>query len=223
MLRPAAPAAAVLLALLGMLGPGAAHAEATGGCHCFRDRTFEPERPAAADPYILATARSSLLSAAYGPPKRELVAAVMGGRPAEDLWIAHGAAARTGADAADLLALRDRSGGWKAALAGKPALGKDLEAALARGASDAELAGVIVDATLVKRLGADPARLREARAAGAGSEELIVLTLLSARTGRPELARLVQVKAGKATWGGVLHEAGIAPKDLDALVRQSVR
>ncbi|ACG74269.1 conserved hypothetical protein [Anaeromyxobacter sp. K] len=222
MLR-AAPAVALILALSGTLSPGVARAEGTGGCHCFRDRTFEPDRPAAADPYILATARSSLLSAAYGPPKRELVAAVMGGRPAEDLWIAHGAAARTGADAADLLDLRDRQGGWKVALAGKPGLGKDLEAALARGASDADLAAVIVDATLVKRLRADPARLREARAAGARSEELIVLTLLSARTGRSELTRLVQVQAGKATWGAVLHEAGIAPGDLDALVRQSVR
>lgn len=213
--------AALVLSLVAPLAP--ARAATTGGCHCFRDRTFEPDRPAAADPYVLATARSSLLSAAFGPPKRELVAAVMGGRPAEDLWIAHGAAARTGADAADLLDQRDRSGGWKAALAGRPGLGKDLEAALARGASDADLAGLIVDATLVSRLGADPARLREARAAGARSEEVIVLVLLAARTGAPALPRLLQVQAGKATWGGLLHAAGLAPGDLDALVRRSVR
>jgi hypothetical protein len=75
------PAVLLVLAPLGFLAPGGARAEGTGGCHCFRDRTFEPDRPAAADPYILATARSSLLSAAYGPPKRELVAASRSSRP----------------------------------------------------------------------------------------------------------------------------------------------
>ena len=51
----AAPLALALAALLpapGLAAPAAA-------CHCYRDRAFDPARPAAADPYILATTRSS--------------------------------------------------------------------------------------------------------------------------------------------------------------------
>ena len=50
----------------------ASNAAPTVACHCYQDRTFDPERPAAADPYILATTRSSLLSAAFGVDKRAL-------------------------------------------------------------------------------------------------------------------------------------------------------
>ncbi|MGB8932925.1 MAG: hypothetical protein WCC48_16905, partial [Anaeromyxobacteraceae bacterium] len=105
------------------LSPLAAGADPATGCHCFRDRTFEPARPGAADPYVLATTRSSLLSAAYGVPKTELVGAVMTGTAPEELWIAHWSAARTRRTAATLLDARKVKGSWKAALAGAGSLG----------------------------------------------------------------------------------------------------
>ena len=76
-----APALALAAALVAAL-PGVPRAEPAGACHCYQDRAFDPGRPAAADPYILATTRSSLLSAAFGVEKRSLVAAVMSGTPA---------------------------------------------------------------------------------------------------------------------------------------------
>ena len=219
----AAPHALLALAVLAASAPATGRAESTGGCHCFRDRTFDAERPSAADPYVLATARSSLLSAAFGPAKATLVRKVMSGTAAEQLWVAHWAAVRSGADAEALLAARDAKGSWRAALVGVKGLGKDLDAALARGASDDELAGLAVDDTLVARLGADRAAVAALRAAGATSEEAIVATLVSIRISAPALPLLVQVKAGKATWGSVLRDCGLAPADLDLLVRTSVR
>ena len=88
-------AAALALALAGLL-PVAGRAAPATACHCYQDRSFDPARPAAADPYILATTRSSLLSAAFGVDKRSLVSAVMTGTAAEDLWVASWAGARTG-------------------------------------------------------------------------------------------------------------------------------
>src|SRR5512137_1204551 len=110
------PAATLLLALA--LLPAHAAAVSAPACHCFKDRTFDPIRPAAADPYILATTRSSLLSAAFGVPKADLVEAVMTGTDPDDLWVAHWAGARTGTGAGDLLAARQRAGSWQGALAG---------------------------------------------------------------------------------------------------------
>src|SRR5512138_3933537 len=110
--------------------PAAAAAAPTANCHCFRDRAFDPARPAAADPYVLATTRSSLLSAALGPGKGSLVRAVMGGTAPDDLWVAHWAAARAGGDAGALLEAKGAKGSWKAALAGAKGHGAPFEKAL---------------------------------------------------------------------------------------------
>ena len=53
--------------------------------------------------------------------------------------------------------------------------------------------------------------------------EAIVATLISIRISAPALPLLLQVKSGKATWGGVLRDCDLAPGDLDGFVRASVR
>lgn len=210
------------LALAALLASVPAAAEPTGPCHCYRQRTFDAARPEAADPYILATVRSSLLSAAFGPAKRELVAAVMTGTQPEDLWIAHWAAARGGRDAGGLLAAKGARGSWRAALGGVPGAPETFAAALARGAPDAELAALAVDDVLVRRLGADAAELAAARAAGGSTAEVILAALLAARLGTAPATVLAPVKAGKATWGLALQALGLAPRDLDGVVRRSL-
>jgi hypothetical protein len=200
----------------------AAPAEPTGPCHCYRVRSFDPARPEAADPYILATTRSSLLSAALGPPKRDLVLAAMGGTSPEDLWVAHWAAARARREAATLLAAKARLGSWKGALAGAPDLPGRFAEALARGAPDVELSAIAVDDVLCGRLGADPAELAAARASGASTSEVILAALLAARLGTAPATVLAPVRSGKATWGVALRALGLAPQDLDGVVRRAL-
>jgi hypothetical protein len=203
--------------------PGAQGAESTSGCHCFRDRTYELDRPAAADPYILATTRSSLLSAAFGPGKASLVQAVMTGTAPEDLWIAHFAAARTGREAGALLGAKGAKGAWKPALEGAKGLDGPFAAALARGASDAELAAIAVDDVLVKRAGATADAVHALRRTGASTEETILATVLSRKLSKQPVPLAQEVRGGKATWGSVLNDAGIVPKQMDAIVRGIVR
>jgi hypothetical protein len=224
------PARAALAALVLASSPALASPELAdpsrapkpaAGCHCYRDRTYLPDRPAAADPYILATARSSLLSSAFGVPKRELVQASMTGTPPEDQWIAHWAAARAGTTADALLAKRRSAGSWKAALA-TATLADGFRAALARGAPDGELAAIAVDDVLAARLGARADELRALRAAGASSEETVAAIVLAARLGRPARAILASVRAREATWGSLVDAAGVAPRDLDDVIRARV-
>lgn len=214
-------AAALLLALAAL--PVHARAEAAAACHCYQDRTFDPGRPAAADPYILATVRSSLLSAAFGVDKRSLVTAVMTGTAAEDLWVAHLAGVRTGRPAAALLALREERGRWSEALRGLPGLDGPLAAALAAGADAPALAALAVDETLEARLRAPAATVQALRALGATPAERILAVVLSAHLGAPTAPLVAQVRAGRATWGEVLRDAGLTPRDLDGLVRRQVR
>jgi hypothetical protein len=203
--------------------PASARAAPTAACHCFKDRTFDPGAPGSADPYILATTRSSVLSAALGPPKAELVKTVMTGTPADDLWIAHWAAARTGGTGAALLEAKERRGSWRAALAGAKGLGEPFERALADGSPDAALAALAVDDVLVRRVGAPEEEVALLRAARARSEEVVLAAVLSVRLGTPAMPILARVRSGATTWGTVLRDSGLAPKDMDATVRTLVR
>ena len=203
--------------------PAAARAESAVTCHCFRDRAFDPALPSAADAYILATTRSSLLSATYGVTKSALVRAVMTGTSPEDLWIAHWAAARTGRSSGFLLMAVGETGSWRAALAGTGGLPAEFEEALAGGSQPSALAAIAIDDVLRTRLSADADGLRKLRAAGASSEQVVLAAFLADRTRRPAPELFASYKAGKATWGTLLRDAGLEPQAIDAAVRAAVR
>jgi hypothetical protein len=217
------PSGSLLVALSLAAVPAAAPAAPAVACHCFKDRSFDPADPPAADPYILAATRSSLLSAAFGVPKRGLVRAVMTGTAPEDLWVAHWSAAKTGRGASWLLDARAETGSWRAALAGTTGLPTGFQAALTRGAASRELAALAIDDVLTARLGAEPASVGALRAAGATSEQVIVATFLAPLLKAPAPDVLARFKSGKATWGTLLHEAGLAPEQLEDEVRKAVR
>jgi hypothetical protein len=205
------------------VAPAASLAAPTVTCHCFRNRSFDPADPPAADPYILAATRSSLLSASFGVPKGPLVKAVMTGTAPEDLWVAHWSAARTGRAATWLLEAVSETGSWRATLAGTKGLTPEFEASLAQGASTAVLAGLAVDDVLATRLGAERASLAALRAAGATTEQVIVATFLSPRLKVPAADVLARFRSGKTTWGTLLQEAGLAPEQIEAAIRSAVR
>lgn len=209
-------AAAVLVVALSAPASGADPAVT---CHCFRTRTFDPARPGAADPYILATARSSLLSAAFDVEKSTLVRAVMSGTAPDDLWIAHLAAARTGKTAAALLDEREARGSWKATLDRASALPPALAAALARAAPDADLAAVAVDDVLRERLGTDTDSVGALHCAGARSDEAVLAAFLAPRLGTLPPQLLARVRTGRATWGTALRDAGLSPDRIDGAIR----
>ena len=97
------------------LAAPAAQAVSTPSCHCFRDRSFDPERPSAADPYLLATTQNTLFSLVFEVPKKSVVQAKMTGTTGANLWVAYWVAARSGLRAEDLLEARRGSNGWTSA------------------------------------------------------------------------------------------------------------
>jgi hypothetical protein len=212
--------AAVALASPPLAAADPPASEPAAGCHCFRDRSYDPARPAAADPYILATTRSSTLAAVFGADKATLVRIAMTGTAADDLWVAYWAGARLDRDAQELLAARKRSGSWAAVFDGGDArrLGERFSEALSGGGPVAALAAVAVDDVAVTHLRAAPDLVRVTRDAGAGSPELILSLVLAPRLrlGPPDI--LAAVRIGRS-WGALLTEAVIAPADIDDVVK----
>jgi hypothetical protein len=147
----------------------------------------------------------------------------MGGTPADDLWIAYWAGARAGREPEALLAARQRLGSWQAALKGATGLGLAFDGALALGSADGKLSALAIDDVLLGRLETNAEDLALLRASRATSEEVVLAAVLALRLRAPAMPMLSRVRAGKATWGSTLHDAGLAPHDMDAVVRSLVR
>jgi hypothetical protein len=146
----------------------------------------------------------------------------MTGTQPEDLWIAHWASARTGRSAAWLLSALAETGSWRAALAGSAGLPAEFEEALLRGTTS-ELASLAMDDVLRTRVRVAPEPLRALRAAGASAEEVVAAAFLSTRLQVPAEEVLRRYRGGKATWGKLFHDAGLAPEGIDGAVRAAVR
>ena len=105
------PAGLAVLALTAVAGPAAANPAIN--CHCFQDRSYDPRRPAALDPYLLATTQNSLLAVVFEVPKRQLVRSKMGGTPNDRIWIdlhlARGSQRESDDDAAEARRIVDRT------------------------------------------------------------------------------------------------------------------
>jgi hypothetical protein len=146
----------------------------------------------------------------------------MTGTAAEDLWVAHFAGARSHQPPAALLDLRRDRGAWGATLAGLPGLDGPFAAALTSGSDSRALASLAVDEVLVSRLHVAPAAVKSLHDTGATPEERILATVLAIHLSTPTLPLVINVRAGKASWGEVLRDARLSPRDLDGLIRRLV-
>ncbi|HZV82147.1 MAG TPA: hypothetical protein VFF53_08275, partial [Geobacteraceae bacterium] len=103
-----------LLLLLALPMPARAIPAIT--CHCFTDRSYDPARPALADPYFLATTQNSFFAEVFNMDKKNLVMKKQQGTASDDLWIAYWVAVKTGMSPDALLkAKQDKE--WKDVLA----------------------------------------------------------------------------------------------------------
>jgi hypothetical protein len=216
-----------VLALLFLLLPMPAMAASAVSCHCFRDRSFDPAKPAAADPYVLATAENSLLAAAFGTDKKGIVSAKMTGNSGGELWVAHWAAEKLGLRPEELLDARSRAANWSAGLAGlgvdASRLGAPAVAALRRPDADGVLAALAVDDVIASRLGMSSEVLRAVRARGAGDAATVAASILSRLGGQGPEGLYAAVVRGAATWGGLFHSQGVEPADIEEAVRKLLR
>ena len=196
-------------------------------CHCFRDREFDPAAPDKSDEYLLATAANSLLSAAYGVPKRGIVEARMSGISGEDLWISTYAAHRQGAEAAVLMSARKTAASWRDALSSRSgqleSLGPRFVGALADGAADAALARIAAAETLAARLGTPWAELEDLVGRGATLQETVLAALIAHWSSRTASEVYADVKAGRSGWSRLLAAVNRIPKQMEVEILKSLR
>lgn len=194
----------ILSVLLLLLLAPHAWGESAIQCHCFQDRSFDAANPAKVDRYLLATSQNSFLSVLFGVEKAQVVRKRMSGSSAEDLWVAHYMAKRTGNAADGLLTARKKEGNWKTALLKSGIKPTDLEASIAaafKGGKDPALANAVADENIARSLGARRSDLAALRSRGAQTSELALASLIARRSGRTVPTLWSEVKEGKSSWG----------------------
>jgi hypothetical protein len=200
-------------------------------CHCFTDRSYDPARPALADPYFLATTQNSFFASLFNVDKKTVVMKKQAGNSADDLWVAYWVASRSGVTAETLLAARGKKRSWKEVVVplGLPAksLGGRFETEIVAGASSVHLAQGIVDDVLVLYRLLGEQDLAVLRNEWASNQEVIITSLIAARSGRPPINIYQDVKKGSKSWGALLGEAKIQPSGIQseftALLKSSSR
>lgn len=189
-------------------------------CHCFSDRSYDPSRPALADPYFLATTQNSFFAALFNVDKKMVVMKKQAGISADDLWVAYWVASKSGSTGEALLALREKKGSWKEVVLplGLPEklLGERFAREVAAGASSVRLAQEIVDDVLVRNRLLRALDLTALRKEWASNQEVIVTALISLRTGRSAVQVYRDVKKGTNSWGSLLGEVKIQPAWIQA-------
>lgn len=217
---------ALFLFVCGFL-PVTVLAESTINCHCFKDRSFDQQNPEKVIPYLLATTQNSFLAVAFKTEKFQLVKALMSGVPSGRLWTAHYLASKYGVTSKSLLFARSEQDSWSAVLTSadlsQDQLDSQVIAALTAKADDARLAAAVVDATLLARLAADSAQLRQIRVAGADNRETILAFFLARRTGQQATAIYQSVQQGTTNWGTLAFvnnmQIGKMEKEFAALLK----
>jgi hypothetical protein len=196
-------------------------------CHSFTDRSYDAQRPTAADPYFLATTQNSFFAAAFGIDKREIVIKKQEGVSADDLWVDYWLASLSGADPDFLLRERKTKGSWRQVLTplAIPAksLGLRVSGALKSNASDERVAKAVIDELLLRFRFYGEVELAALRRAGAGNQELILAGLIASKSTRPATRLYHDVKGGHASWGALLQQAKISPSAIEADVSTLVR
>lgn len=200
-------------------------------CHCFTDRSYDAARPAAADPYFLATTQNSFFAAVFNLDKKTIVMKKQTGTSSDDLWVAYWIASKSGLSAEALLQSKQAKDTWRDALKPQVLSSKSLGARFSRelnaGASGSRLAQEVVDEQLVRYQLLGETELAAMRKDWASNQELVIAALISAKTRQPARQIHRNVKSGTKTWGGLLKEAKINPSaiqgEISALLKLPTR
>lgn len=215
-----------LLGIL-LLFPMSAFAIPAITCHCFTDRSYDPSRPALADPYFLATTQNSFFSAIFNIEKKSLVMKKQKGASSDDLWVAYGISAKTGLAPDALLQARETKGTWHDAIrslgVAPESLGTRLAAALQVKAATPLLAEAVANDVILRYRLLDNGELTALRKAGASNQELFIAILSAARLKQPARQVYAAVRNGSKSWGKVLTEAGLDASEIQGAASAMVR
>lgn len=204
-----------------------AHAIPAITCHCFTNRSYDAAQPAAADGYFLATVQNSFFAIAFNTDKKTVVMKKQQGLSGEDLWVAYWVAAQSGISPESLLQAKKGKENWQAVIVSLPLsndkMGARFSAAITPFASAVRLSEAVVDELVIRYALSGSGDLAALRKSGATNQEVIISTIISAKTKKSPRQLYSEVKSGTATWGSLLSKANINTKEMQSEIIQILK
>ncbi len=206
----------VLLLLFATMMTVPAGAEMTAGCHCFRQRSYNPEAKFVADDYILATSFNSLTANLFSISKKQIIMLKMrGGIHQNDLLIALKLGHDFGIDHQQLLDLCKQDYSWQQIIAQSKTLSeiKDnpLLTMIKSGKPVNDLGQKVADSMIADFYDVPEKEIEKLRILGFNEKEMALFFLL-VRDKQVKPEDLVkQVKDKGQSWSEVAHKLDITP------------
>lgn len=196
------------------------------GCHCFKERTFDPQQKFAADGYLLTTSFNSLIAKIFRTSKRQIVMMKMkGGVHPDDLLIGLYVSRAGGVSFNSLLAMLHDGGTWKQILEsgnmqGDEGTEKVFRSIIAAGDNKTEAVEAVTDQLLQDFFAISETDIAGLRKEGAGGREINLVYLLE-RYGKGDKKAadiLSMYTAEKKSWGEIALSFGLSPKETGKLL-----
>ncbi len=202
--------------------------ESAINCHCFQERSFDPQKKFAADKYLLTTSFNSFIAANFHISKGQIVMMKMkGGIDPDNLLIALFVAQVEGVELDSLLAILDNGGTWKQILeseglqkSGSPQA--VFKAIIATGDDTGEAAELVTDQLLKEFFKISDMDIAMLRKKGANGREITLVYLLE-RYGKSEkTASVIYTMHSKEqkSWGEIAAFFGLTPKETGKLLQE---
>jgi len=193
------------------------------GCHCFKDRSFDPARKFAADEYILATSFNSMLATSFSISKKQIIMLRMRmGVGGEDLITSLYLGQLLERDFQKILTLRSNGQSWSQIVSAEEFIGKvendPVLSEINKNRSDQD---VFQSATaiLASSYFSIPSDIIEKyRDSGFSDKEIVLVLGLSVRSGQPVENLFTLNKEKGQSWGEITNSLGIAPGDIDDMI-----
>jgi len=196
-------------------------------CHCFKERTFNPQKKFSADDYILTTTTNSFISAWFNFDKKNIVMMKMkGGVKSDDLLIGLYLASLTEESINTLMSYRKQGTSWRTILSRvemQAAVDQDqILSAICKGLKPRDGATQITNLLLSRFFSVDQHHIKNLRENGLSDKETTFLLTLEAKSNisANQLADLIS-KQG-LSYSEVAFNLGFQPTDMKVIINELI-
>lgn len=202
------------------------YAAPTSGCHCFRNRTFDPADRFVADNYLLTTTYNALIAASFDISKRQIVMKKMqGGINGDDLLIGLYVSAGTSTPLNILLSIRDNGGSWQDILQAPNLKGKGtgdaVLSAIRSGAKTGEITRMITDNMICSKYNCSRQDLDDLQKYKLSDRERGLIFALNKQTGASSDKLVAMYRQQKMSWSEIAHHFRLTPAEVGKNILES--
>ncbi len=213
----------ILFLLLFALIPGTVLAETmAAGCHCFKNRVYDPRQKFAADEYILTTTFNSLIARVFGISKQQIIMMKMrGGIPSDDLTVALFAARENNTDMNLLLSLHKTGDSWSTIFSSPEFPIKDRESLLGRiaaGMDDFVVADQVTREIIRDYFKISLEKVAGFMKAGVVARELVFSLTMAEHSGKQPSEIISMYRKKKKSWSEIAADFGLSAKETGRLL-----